>query len=201
MLLFIDTETTGKVDFKQPWDHPSQPHLVQLGALLLRGNGTQERELNCIIRPTGYTIPPEATAIHGITTERALAFGVPLDHAMAKLQGMIIDADDTGTGNGKIIAHNLQFDTHIVLAALALCSIPLAPFGLLRPFCTMRALTDRMKLPGNFSKYKWPTLDEAWHFMHPDAPPPPPESRHTAMGDVLMCRDIYFAGLERGWWP
>jgi DNA polymerase III epsilon subunit-like protein len=209
MLLFVDCETNGLPDYKHPWNWDGQPRLVQLAALLLAssqekdGTYQQIRELNCVIRPAGWTIPPKATAIHGITTEYALAFGVPIDHAMAKLQGMIIDADEPTVhpSGGKIIAHNLQFDTHIILGELNHLGMPLAPFGLLRPFCTMRTLTNRMRLPGGpRGEHKWPTLDEAWHFVHPDRLPADPAARHTAMGDVLMCRDVYLAGRERGWW-
>jgi DNA polymerase-3 subunit epsilon len=207
MLLFVDCETTGIPNFNRPWDWSEQPRLVQLAALLVAslpakdGEYQQIRELNYIIRPAGWTIPPKVAAIHGVTTERALAFGVPLDHAMSKFQGMLVDADELGVG-GKIIAHNLQFDTHILLAELNHCGMPLAPFGLLRPFCTMRTLTNRMRLPGGpRGEYKWPTLDEAWRFIHPDRPPADPAARHTAMGDVVMCRDVYLSGLERGWWP
>jgi DNA polymerase III epsilon subunit-like protein len=179
---------------------------VQLAALLLHNDGNQIRELNCVIRlPHSVEIPPKAIAVHGITHEYTQAFGLPLDHAMAKLQGMIVDCDEPN-GTGRIIAHNMQFDTHIILAELCHCHMPLAPFGLLRPFCTMVALTSHMKLPFASStrtddRYKWPSLDEAYHYMFPDRPPVSGGARHSAMGDCLMTRDVYLAGRDRNLWP
>lgn len=43
MLVFFDVETTGIPDFKAPSDAPHQPHMVQLGALLVEPDTRIER--------------------------------------------------------------------------------------------------------------------------------------------------------------
>lgn len=51
------------------WDADFEqfPHVVQLAWSL------GDKEKSYIIKPDNYEIPPETTAIHGITTERAIA--------------------------------------------------------------------------------------------------------------------------------
>ncbi|HQN80738.1 MAG TPA: hypothetical protein PLB64_06750, partial [Kiritimatiellia bacterium] len=55
---------------------------VQLAWLLCDEAGNELASASRIIRPQGYTIPPAAARIHGITTERALAEGVVLADAL-----------------------------------------------------------------------------------------------------------------------
>lgn len=61
MIIFYDTETTGLPLWREPSEHPDQPHIVEIASM------------NALIRPDGWTISPEAAAIHGISQERALA--------------------------------------------------------------------------------------------------------------------------------
>lgn len=65
---FFDTETAGlPKNFSAPTtDVDNWPRLVQLSWIL-----TDERKEVFIIRPDGFTIPEEASNVHGITTERA----------------------------------------------------------------------------------------------------------------------------------
>lgn len=201
MLLFLDTETTGMWDFNLAWDHPAQPNLLQLAMMLCLEDPdcTQIASLNEIIRPEHYWAwSDEAEAIHHISRDHALAMGQPLDQIIDSAINLLTAADDNGIG-GRIIAHNIQFDTNIMMRSIALCQRSPVHFSMLRPFCTMRNLTTRMNLPGKWpGKPKWPTLDEAYHYVVPEAPPP--ENRHTAMGDLLMCRDIFVTGRAKGWW-
>ena len=72
LLNVFDTETTGLPQFKLPSDHPSQPHLVDIAALLYNEVGELMESFEAIIRPDGWTIPDEAARVHGITTEMAM---------------------------------------------------------------------------------------------------------------------------------
>jgi DNA polymerase III epsilon subunit-like protein len=202
MLLFIDTETTGKWNFKQAWDHPSQPDLLQLGMMLCLADEecTQISSLNEIIRPEpNWEWSDEAEAIHRISLHRAMTFGKPLEQVINAAINMMCGADEEGMG-GRVIAHNIQFDTNVLLRAMALCGRNPVHYSMLHPFCTMRALTNRMNLPSKWpGKPKWPTLDEAFAYVCPEMGTDP-EKRHSAMGDLLMCRDIFTEGRKRGWW-
>ena len=70
-ICFFDCETTGVPAKGLKWDADFNqfPHVVQLAWAF----GDKERSF--IIKPDNYEIPPETTAIHGITTERAIAEG------------------------------------------------------------------------------------------------------------------------------
>lgn len=76
--LFYDTETTGLPLFKEPSEHPDQPHIVQLAAILVDLDTRREiASMDVIVRPDGWTIPDDVAAIHGITTGHAMQVGVP----------------------------------------------------------------------------------------------------------------------------
>ena len=104
-VLFFDTETTGIPDRSAKWDTDfmSYPHVVQI-AWIYRGE-----KFNYIIRPEGWDIPEDATAVHGITTEYALEHGAPF---AAVIDKFISDCYSAGL----ICGHNVHFDTGIVKA-------------------------------------------------------------------------------------
>lgn len=212
MHLFIDTETSGLPDFKLPPDHPSQPHIVSLAAWL--GDWWPEIDemrhvasLNTIIKPRGYHFDPGAVRVHKITEEYALAFGEDADVALTRLYALIEQAAASG-GDALIVAHNFSFDHRMILREMSHVGMDTTPLGALRPFCTMKALTQRMRLPHTSGRsfpgrdsYKWPRLDEAYAFVFDGAPVPGREDKHDAMSDTLGCKDIYVEGKRREWWP
>ena len=58
--LFFDTETTGLPLFKEPSEHPDQPHLVQLAASLVDlDTRAVLSSIDVIVKPDGWTIPDE----------------------------------------------------------------------------------------------------------------------------------------------
>lgn len=98
-ILFFDTETTGliKKGLHAVYDAELYPHIVQLSWAY---NG---KECDYIIRPDGWTIPTEATAVHQISTERALKVGRPFKEAFKKFYADLESAN-------MIVAHNISFD-------------------------------------------------------------------------------------------
>ena len=54
-VIFYDTETTGLPNWSAPSDDESQPHLVQLGAIV-RDTDTEKviHKLDVIIKPDGW---------------------------------------------------------------------------------------------------------------------------------------------------
>lgn len=178
MKLFFDTETTGKAFFKLPATSTSQPRIVQLAALLCANDGREMASVNVIIRPDGWTIPKEASDIHGITTETADECGVPIRGALDVLIAMAYRADTT-------IAHNIDFDALVVASELFRdgnrFQMPQ------QRFCTMHATTNLCKLPGPYG-FKWPKLIEAHQHLFGTGF----EDAHDAMADVRACARIYF---------
>lgn len=186
MKLFFDTETTGKALMKAPVNHPNQPRIVQLAAVLFDDQGEERGGLSAIIKPDGWTIPEEAAAIHGITTEIATQCGIPLLSALAVFSNFLHVSDT-------LVAHNIDFDALVIAAELsrqtgngpAKCADKLA---ITARFCTMKSTTQLCQLPGNYGDFKWPKLTEAHkHLFGTDV-----EGAHDAMADVRACARIYF---------
>lgn len=70
MYLFFDTETTG---LPKRWNAPvtdleNWPRLVQLAWIMYDDRGNMLESRDVIVKPEGFTIPPEASRVHGITT-------------------------------------------------------------------------------------------------------------------------------------
>jgi len=91
-----------------------------------------------IVRPDGFTIPSDATAVHGITTQVAREKGLDLADVMKHFQGSLLKAE-------KVIAHNLQFDEKIVGAEFLRCQLP-NPIESMPRAWTMLASTDLCQL-------------------------------------------------------
>lgn len=190
-VVFYDTETTGLPLFKQPSEHPDQPHIVQLGACLVDIDTRKVLStIDVMCKPDGWLIPDEVAAIHGITTEMAGDLGVPESLAVEMLLDLV--------GERTRIGHNEPFDARVVRIACmrhfepsqadawkdgdAECTALLAtPILKIPP-------TDRMKSAG-FTKFKTANLREAvLHFTGK-----PLENAHSALADVHGCMSVWFA--------
>lgn len=190
-ILFYDTETTGLPDFKAPSEAAHQPHIVQIAAAVVDAETRQVlSSLDLMIRPNGWTIPDEVSAIHGITTEMAGDIGIPEDIALSAFLEM-------WRGVNLRVGHNESFDARIVRIAMmrygdlaadewkagkAECTARLAT-----PICKIPP-TDRMLAVGR-THHKTATLTEAYrHFTGLEL-----ENAHSAMADVKACMAVYFA--------
>lgn len=190
MKLFFDTETTGIVNFRAPAEDQSQPHLVQLGAILYDADNHVVAEINLIVKPVGFTIPPEAAAVHGITQERAERYGISL-RGVLMIFGALVEKSEL------LVAHSLDFDRTVILAELfrlrqweSLLAVKHS-FEDKPGFCTMRATTPICRLPSKFEggDFKWPKLQEAYrHFFNEEF-----VGAHDAMADVRACARIFYA--------
>ena len=181
--LFYDSETTGKLDFKRPAEDPSQPHIVQLGAILCDDSRRVVAEINLLVRPDGWVIPAEAIAIHGITQDMAERYGVGLAAVMRLFLDLCAHAD-------VLVAHNVSFDEKMVRRELHHLNLPVTAeeFRQRPSFCTMKSTTDICKLPGPYG-YKWPKMTEAYaHFFGNVF-----DGAHDAIADVRACRGVYYA--------
>ncbi len=187
MKLFFDVETSGLPVWHAPASDPSQPHLVQLAALVTDDEGEEKGSFHSIIRPEGWTIPAQAAAIHGITDEIALSLGVPLVVALVAFSGFCLVATE-------LVAHNLDFDLLMLRAACLRAGGNVRLFNRPRHICTMRDSTDVLKLPGRRGQFKWPRLEEAYRHFHDGRDF---EGAHHAMADVRACAAIHFALLGR----
>jgi DNA polymerase-3 subunit epsilon len=192
LALFYDTETTGLPLFKEPSEHPDQPHIVQLAACLVDlGTRNTIASMDVIVRPRGWTIPDDVAAIHGITTAHAMDVGISEPVALEMFLQLWSERTRIG--------HNQSFDARIIRIAQmrhnfsqelqeawkegkAECTqIMATPILKLPP-------TDKMKAVGR-NYFKSANLRECvQHFTGK-----PLENAHSAMADVLGCMAVYFA--------
>jgi DNA polymerase III epsilon subunit-like protein len=183
-ILFFDTETTGMLVRGLPADDPAQPRVVQLAAVLADAGGDVIAQLSTLIRPDGWTVSEGARDVHGISTDRCAAYGVPIAAAVGLFDALCGVA-------GELVAHNLSFDERVLGAEYGRLGRPDFAGGLVG-FCTMQAATPVCRLPGR-QGFKWPTLAEAHrHLIGTDF-----VDAHDALADVLACMRCYFELKQR----
>lgn len=155
MYLFFDTETTGLPrNWKAPvTDLNNWPRLVQLAYLLYDKNGNKITGGDYIIKPEGFTIPIDASKIHGISTERAIREGKPILTVLQDFKSLIDQAE-------YLVAHNMSFDKKIVGAEF-LRNRMQDWTSTKRKICTMQSTTNLCAINGPYG-YKWPKLSELY---------------------------------------
>ena len=187
MYLFFDTETTGLPD---NWNAPisdlnNWPRLVQIAWLQYDLKGSKVSGRDYIIKPEGFTIPDEASQVHGISTELALKEGVSLQIVLEEFSGLIDQSD-------VLVAHNMNFDEKIVGAEFLRQRVKNGLSDTER-ICTMQASTEYCKLPGKFG-YKWPKLSE----LHIKLFNNDFEEAHDASVDIAACAKCFWELKSRG---
>lgn len=151
--LFFDTETTGlPKNWKAPvTDFNNWPRLVQLAFLCYDQNGNKISEGDYIIKPDGFTIPSEASKIHGITTEIAQNIGHSISSVLSQFNLLL------GQSN-YLVAHNMSFDEKIVGSELLRNEMQNS-ISSKNKICTMESATSYCAINGPYG-YKWPKLSE-----------------------------------------
>lgn len=188
--IFFDTETTGLPLFKEPSEHPGQPHIVQLAACLVDMETRKTiASMDVIVKPDGWTISDDVAAIHGITTEHAMQVGVP--------EALAVDMFLALWGERTRIAHNEQFDARIVrIACMRHAPVFADQWKSGAAECTQTLATPIVKAPptqkmraAGRNHFKSASLGEAYeHFIGKKL-----ENAHSAMADVQGCMAVYFA--------
>lgn len=191
--LVFDTETTGTVLDRLPLDHPDQPRLVQLGAILFDAARREVSVIDVIVDP-GVEVPDGAARVHGITTEIARSHGIPEKAAVGVFARLAAIAD-------VVVAHNAKFDVSITEIAAIRARFNLQIPGAVR--CTMEAASPIVNLPptermlaAGFTKPKPPKLEEAIRFFFGEAD----FQAHRAIADVRAAARLYFELVTRGAW-
>ena len=163
------------------------PRMVQVAWLLCEEDGTIADEQSHIVYPDGYTIPPEVSRIHGITTEIAKKKGQPLPEVLSWFSEAVRRSE-------LLVGHNVEFDRNVLAAEYVRSGqkihIHSCPY-----FCTMKSTIDYCKIPypsgrkGN----KWPKLMEL-HTMLFDCGF---SDAHDALADVRACARCFFELKQR----
>jgi len=184
-LLTFDTETTGKLAYRDPPTADTQPSLVQLGARLeTLEEGKLLAEVNVIIEPVEWIIPVEASAIHGIDQATAKRFGISLANALWTFKDLFTCAD-------VVSAHNIDFDRTVLIRALHQAEMDQFDWASKKLHDTMKASTQIVRIPHQRPRYpndfKWPTLTECVRFFFGEEL----DGAHDAMVDVRACARVH----------
>jgi len=192
LICFFDTETTGLPLFRDPSDDPRQPHIVDICALLYTPQGELVDSFEALVKPDGWVIPDDVAAIHGITTEMALAEGIP---EMEALGGFLQIYERAGLR----VAHNVSFDDRIMRIAIKrfIGEQAADEYKAVPSFCTCLNSTAIVKCPptekmiraGRGRQFKQPTVAEALrHFTGEEL-----VGGHRARPDTEACARVYFS--------
>lgn len=207
MLLCFDTETTGLPIWNQPSESPGQPHIVQLAAVLRSFNRADEpiKIMDMIVKPDGWVIPDDISQIHGITTERALAEGKPINEVLDEFVKMLAEAT-------KVIGYSMAFDKRMVRIQEkrrygpdqadtdlpcgqwmeAVENIELA--HKMTKHCNL-APTDKMMAAGRKTS-KTPKLGEAFEHCYPGKKLE--GNLHNALTDIKATMAVYWWLFDKG---
>lgn len=187
LFVFFDTETTGNArNFKAPMtDFTNWPRMVQLAFILGNKSGEIILMQSFLIKPINFVIPDEATAIHGITTQRALEEGVFLQEALNKFCWVC-------SVSGNAVCQNYPFDSNI-LGCECLRSGMDTPLKNKKSWCTMDETKEFVGIPNQYG-YKWPQLRE----LHIKLFDKSFEEAHDALSDIKATTDCFFELMKKG---
>lgn len=185
MYLIFDTETTGlPKNWRAPLtDLKNWPRIVQIAWEMYDAERKLVDSQNLIVKPIGFSIPKEASDIHGISQERAMEEGVPIADALALFQNAIQNSQ-------AIIAHNLDYDQTVVSAEFLRLKKAI-PFTRKKLICTKEEATEFCRLPGKYG-FKWPTLAELYDILFDEDF----EGAHDALVDVRATSRCFFALVD-----
>ena len=178
MHITFDTETTGlprsRLNPEVNW--VDWCRLVSIAWHVWDDDGACIKSSYRIVRPVGFRIPGQATAIHNIT------------HVHAELVGDIVkyvlDAflEDVGK-KCTLVAHNYEFDQGVIISELAranrvddIVTMKAAPM-----FCTMMANAN--------ANAKYPKLSELYEAVTGT----PLKGNHQAETDSIACNVVFMA--------
>ena len=189
--LVFDTETTGlpKSKHASPEETYLFPYVVQLSWLVFDSGINKVTALkDKIIRlPNNIRIPQKTIDIHGITNERMLEEGEPID---AVLDSFMRDVSSCTY----LIGHNLSFDkTMIEVECVRNKHKRLSDYRKIS-FCTMKqsknvCCIEKKNYYTKKMEYKYPKLIE----LHKHLFATTPENLHNSLIDVLVCFRCFYA--------
>ena len=181
----IDTETTGlpylfnKKATRETLTNWDPCRMVQL-AWMIYNDSKELVSSQCYLTiPDGFTIPPSATKIHGITTKFATENGLPTDRVLQLFQ-MDMKLHNVET----IIAHNIDFDHNVILSEMYRWTMNTNYWRSLDTYCTMRS---NIALFGG----RFPRLNMLYAKMV--GPIDDSIVLHTADSDCRLCAEIYLS--------
>jgi DNA polymerase-3 subunit epsilon len=188
--MFFDTETTDWWKFDLPPTDTSQPHMMQVAAVLESDEGRVVSAVSALVSQrdwpgqTRVRVDPRVVELCGVTDDMVDRFGHHPQSVWNTLARMVSQSRE-------IVAHNIEFDIGVLRRTAVALGTPMLELPLHR-FCTMRESTDIVGIRRQSGQLKWPKLAEAYaHFAQR-----PMSGAHDALSDVYACRAV-FRGISR----
>ncbi|MEZ5277089.1 MAG: 3'-5' exonuclease [Opitutaceae bacterium] len=182
-ILFLDFETSGL-----PRKGEGFPRAVSIAwGIAGTDNGIVDLQYH-VIRPDGFTISAEATAVHGISQRKALEVGIGIRSIVDQLEAVL-----NRYRPSQLVAHNLNFDLHVISHECKRMNRA-CPIEGLSEFCTMKHSTELCAIPGSRGGYKWPKLEELYQFLFGRNV----AGAHNALIDVCATIECYQELSKRG---
>ena len=189
MYLIFDTETTG---LPKRWAAPisdtdNWPRCIQIAWQLHDEMGNLLEHQDYLVKPEGFNIPYDAERIHGISTELAVANGIPLAEVLEKFNSALSKAKF-------IVGQNVGFDVNIMGCEFYRMGInsPMSSMPVLDT-CT-EVTAELLKLPGGRGgKFKLPTLTELHGYLFNV----PFAEAHNATADVEATTRCFLELIRR----
>lgn len=186
-ILIFDTETSGlPTSYKASFsDVRAWPRIVEIAWIMIDSDLRPVSSSQFIIRPDDLEISTGASSIHGITTAKAKAEGIPLRYALSCFAEDLSDAD-------LLVAHNIDFDFPVANCEFIRSNVQ-SSLSRKRRYCTMKSTTNLCNIPGNYGP-KWPKLEELYQFLFARTF----SEAHRAMHDVKATAECYLELTRRG---
>lgn len=204
--LIFDTETTGMVRFREPYNDPSQPDLVQFGFLMVDTSDWRIRNQGSFLVQlrgnSSVEIDEGAQRVHGISEQDCSHFGIEHETALDIFENLCSKAD-------VLVGHNIRFDGIVMQTAFHRSqrsnedSSFIDVLGSKKQICTMMESINLCKLPSKTqsSSYKWPSLAEAYKFVtggDKGEEGKSLEGAHDALVDSEACLEVFRYLVEHG---
>ncbi len=189
MFLIFDTETTGLPrNYNAPVsDSDNWPRMVQIAWQLHDETGNLIDQANYIIKPEGFTIPFNATKVHGITTEHALKHGLPLETVLEKFL-------QASSQSQFLVGHNIDFDVKIAGAEFFRVFREDRIQSYKRLDTCTETTAGLCQLPGGRGgKFKLPNLGELHSFLFSEGF----DEAHNASADVAATARCFLELLRK----
>lgn len=180
--IIVDIETTGlPIRINGKTCNPSElkyydsSRMVELAYYIIDKNNTIIKQVENLIKPNNFIISEEVTKIHGISHNKALTEGKPINLILEILEKDLI------TYNVDIfISHNVEFDKNIILSeSYRINNNNLINKLLCMPnFCTMK---------DNKIFNKWVKLSVLYQELFNKEI----VIEHRALSDVKVCYECY----------
>jgi len=142
--LVFDVETTGLFDKSN--DITKQPYITQLSFIVInvfKEHGKviryeTEREYNHYIAiPTHVIIPPKVVKLTGITNEKCIKEGIPIEDALFEFYQEFVESSC-------VVSHNIDFDSKMILFEMERNNQKVRDLGCWTPYAIFNSLFNRI---------------------------------------------------------